>query len=369
MPDPSLQSAADPYAKLPSELAELPRWVLWRCENRHGKPAKIPYDAKSGQKASSTNAATWSEYGAAIASLDADYKGFGCVIAPPYVGVDLDKCRDPENGQVEPWAQAIIKEVDSYTELSPSGRGVHIWVEGSLSAGGNRKGRVEMYDHGRYFTVTGEHVEGTPLTINKRDLSSLQSRLKNLDPANRKPPQSVTQPVRGAANYESLMAGDWNGAYPSQSEADIALCVMLAKRHDCNPSEIDKEFRGSGLYRDKWERRDYRDRTIQKAIELVGCPETGQQQHEFQEARAGSGGSPPIDDTIDWRSTFKSYDQMERGELEFLISDFLPRGVTFIGGLPGAGKTWFALSLVKALVTGVPSSGATPSLLASLYST
>ena len=192
------------------------------------------------------------------------------MIAAPYVGIDLDKCRDPETGKIEPWAEAIIRELDSYTELSPSGRGFHIWVRGTLPQGPRRAGRVEMYDNGRYFTVTGNHFEGTPKTIEERDLSSLHSRLATLDPANKKPPKSVTSADTGVSRFESLMTGGWEGLYPSQSEADLALCVMLARKHDCDPQKIDAEFRRSGLYRDKWERQDYRDRTIKKAIELGG---------------------------------------------------------------------------------------------------
>ena len=65
-------------------------------------------------------------------------------------------------------------------------------------------------------------------------------------------------------------------------------------------------------------------------------------------------GAHRLPDELNWRSSFKSYEQMEQGELPFLITDFLPQGITFIGGLPGAGKTWFALSLAKALATGSP---------------
>jgi hypothetical protein len=350
VPDPSLQFAADPFPKFPSELKDLPHWVLWNFEEREGKPTKVPYQ-RSGKRASSTDPLTWIDYSSA--TLQTGYDGIGCVIVPPFVGIDLDKCRDPENGQVEPWAQVIIEELDSYTEVSPSGHGFHIWVKGSLPAGGNRKGRVEIYGRDRYLTVTGRHLPGTPETIEERDLSLLHSRLQSLDPAHKKPPKVVTSADVGIPRFDSLMAGHWRGSYQSQSEADLALCSMLAKKHDFDPVKIDTEFRQSGLCRNKWEKRlDYRERTIQKAIEQVRRPETGQLQYESQESRAGSGGSPPIDETVDWRSTFKSYDQMEQGELEFFVSGFLPRGITFIGGLPGSGKTWFALSLAKALATG-----------------
>ena len=346
------ESTSDPYPMFPCELKGFPRWVLRKREERNGKPTKIPYQIL-GQRASATDQSTWVDYATAAVN-HAEFDGVGCVIAAPYVGIDLDKCRNPENGQIEPWAQAVIQEINSYTELSPSRQGVHIWVKGNLPAGGNRRGRVEMYSGNRYFTVTGLHLEGTPTTIEERDLGPIHSRLPHLDPSNKKPPKSVTALDGSDSKFKSLMAGHWQGLYQSQSEADLALCCMLARRYDRDPQLIDANFRNSGLYRDKWERDGYRQETIQKAIKHVSCPENGRQEYESQEARAGSGGSPPVTKAVDWRSTFKSYDQMERGDLEFFIDGFLPRGITFIGGLPGAGKTWFALSLSKALVTGRP---------------
>ena len=69
---------------------------------------------------------------------------------------------DPATGEIEGWAQEIIEELNSYTEISPSGTGVHILVRGELPAGRNRKGRFEAYDQGRYFTITGEHLSAHP---------------------------------------------------------------------------------------------------------------------------------------------------------------------------------------------------------------
>jgi len=90
--------------------------------------------------------------------------------------VDLDKCRDPQTGIVQPWALEAIKMLDSYTELSPSKTGFHILLNGALPEGGNRKGPVEVYTKGRYFTITGDHVAGTPTTINQRDLTPFHTK-------------------------------------------------------------------------------------------------------------------------------------------------------------------------------------------------
>ncbi|HKH39169.1 MAG TPA: hypothetical protein VKA82_18605, partial [Rubrobacter sp.] len=102
-------------------------------------------------------------------------------------GVDLDKCLDPETGKLDGWAREVIEELDSYTEISPSGKGVHVLVRATLPEGRNRKGRFEAYDRGRYFTVTGKHLAGTPQTIEVRQeaLQSVVSRVFGEESTNR----------------------------------------------------------------------------------------------------------------------------------------------------------------------------------------
>ena len=156
-------------SNIPRELKLLSQWVNWRYEQRNGKPTKVPINAHNGNNASCDDRSTWSDFEVAHQKLQAgDAAGVGFQITPPYVGIDLDKCRNNETGQIEQWARDIISELNSYTELSPSETGVHILVQGELPAGGRRKGHVEMYDGKRFFTMTGAHVGNTPATIEKR---------------------------------------------------------------------------------------------------------------------------------------------------------------------------------------------------------
>jgi len=152
-------------------IRDLRQWLCWRSEERDGKPTKIPYSPLTGQRASSTIPETWTGYEEAVrACKEHGYGGIGFVFTSEddLCGVDLDGCLDPETGEIEPWAWTIIEELDSYTEISPSGAGVHILVRGELPAGRNRKGRFEAYDRGRYFTVTGKHLSGSPQSIESR---------------------------------------------------------------------------------------------------------------------------------------------------------------------------------------------------------
>ncbi len=105
---------------------------------------------------------TWGTFGESLAAYEAGepvaYDGLGFVFCSgdPFVGIDLDGCRDPETGEVAPWAQKIISSVEEgHVEISPSGTGIHIIVEGAVRGGGMRKGRAEMYSRDRFFTVTG----------------------------------------------------------------------------------------------------------------------------------------------------------------------------------------------------------------------
>src|SRR4028118_755336 len=152
-------------------MKDLRQWLCWRSEKREGKPTKIPYSPLTGQRASSTASETWAGYQEAVkACKEQGYDGIGFVFTSEddLCGVDLDDCLDPDTGEIEDWAQEIIEELDSYTEVSPSGTGVHVLVRGTLPAGRNRKGRFEAYDRGRYFTVTGRHLAGTPTSIEAR---------------------------------------------------------------------------------------------------------------------------------------------------------------------------------------------------------
>jgi len=150
---------------IPDRLTERPQWVCWRLEEREGKPTKVPYVPGTERRASSTDLMTWRTFSEALAAFETgepmDYDGIGFVFssADPFVGIDVDDCRDPESGMIAPWAKKIIARVqEGYVEVSPSGTGVHIIVCGTVRDGGMRKGPVEMYGRGRFFTVTGEFL-------------------------------------------------------------------------------------------------------------------------------------------------------------------------------------------------------------------
>jgi len=144
---------------IPEQLTERNQWVCWRYEERDGKMTKVPY-TDTGWRASSTDLMTWTTCAMAYRYYqDGHCDGIGFVFssADPFVGIDIDDCRNPATGEIAPWAQKIIDRVqEGYVEISPSGTGIHIIVQGTVRDGGMRKGKVEMYSRGRFFTITGE---------------------------------------------------------------------------------------------------------------------------------------------------------------------------------------------------------------------
>lgn len=271
----------DPWGNVPEALKARTAWVCWRYEERDGKPTKVPYNARTGKRAKSNDPNTWATFADAVAAAPR-YDGVGIMFAEGLCGVDLDHCRDPKTGELEPWAAEVVAELDSYTEASPSGTGVHVLVFGDLPPGRRRKGQVEVYGPGspRYFTVTGEHLPGTPTTVNERTeaLASVHARLIGSDApqadAPRKPPEPLAlddeellakaRSARNGADFSRL----WEGGYPEDDSAgDLALCSHLAFWCGGDAARVDALFRRSGRYRQKWERVDYRERTIGKALE------------------------------------------------------------------------------------------------------
>src|SRR5215212_2488010 len=116
---------------IPEELTERPQWVVWRYEERTDGPTKVPYTPGTRRGAKSNDLMTWKTFEEALEAYESgepiacDGVGFVFSSADRFVGIDLDKCRNTESGEISAWAQNIIARVkDGYVEASPSGTGV-----------------------------------------------------------------------------------------------------------------------------------------------------------------------------------------------------------------------------------------------------
>lgn len=154
------------FESIPPSLQADPRWVLWRHVRRQ-KPngesvwAKLPMTTEGGP-ASSTNPQTWASFDdVADVFILGGYDGVGYVLSPEVQGIDLDDHRDPVTGSLSDLAQEVLRRVDGYAEVSPSGTGIKVFTKTNLDGSRTKKeAGVELYRDGRYFAVTGHALNG-----------------------------------------------------------------------------------------------------------------------------------------------------------------------------------------------------------------
>lgn len=265
---------------LPEEIRLLPQWVCW-CGD------KVPKNPRTGGNAQSNNADSWTTFEQAIKACEVfgfDGVGFMFRKGGGYFGVDLDHCYENKA-----FCDEFVDGLQSYNEYSRSGTGLHIICKGTLLQGEKRNSArgVEMYSEGRYFICTGNiynprypvivdctesikplHQKYLSNRVNKNHCRKIYNVSMN--------DAELIKQARASKNgllFDMLYSGVWEGVYSSQSEADLALCNMLAFWSGCNSCVMDGLFRASGLMRSKWDERHglqtYGEMTIAKAIS--GC--------------------------------------------------------------------------------------------------
>lgn len=268
---------------IPDELKSVNNWVCWVGSD------KIPKSPFNGKNAQSNNPKTWGTFTQAVKACETfgfDGLGFMFDTKSGYFGVDLDKCIDRID-----FVDEFVETLQSYSEISKSGHGIHIICKGQLPDGARRKGNVEMYSSGRYFICTGNvynpnyteiqdctesikvlHNKYLPSTVPKAQTPQRRVEVIHLDD------QEVIDKARNCktgALFNMLYSGDWQGIYPSQSEADLAFCNQLAFWTGKDYTQMDRLFRASGLMRAKWDTKrgadTYGNITLSRAI--ANCTE------------------------------------------------------------------------------------------------
>lgn len=291
-------------SNIPDELKQLNNWCVWKFENRNGKRTKIPFNAATGEFAKSNDKSTWSSYETAVNAEGVD--GIGFFFEPPYLGIDIDDIDDDlhrfkQGDKLDNIVSEFNEAFKSYTEVSPSGNGLHIIVKGKIPGSRRRKGNIEMYDSGRFFTMTGKNIgkykdvtevsEQVFKTIYNKYLpdntikypttNNYQENIHNLSEID------VINEIynsKQAKLFDDLMKGNYEPYYTSHSEADMALANILAFWCAKDYSQMDSIFRQSNLYRDKWDEKrknsTYGEQTLFKAINEVNNIYTPKQEKE-----------------------------------------------------------------------------------------
>ena len=279
------------------EFKDKKLWFLWSAKpGRNGKVTKVPFAANGG--ATGTDDAhkdTWVSFDEAdMAKNKFPASGIGMKIPKGCFLLDIDN-KDISDSFV----QLMLSRFSSYAEVSPSGKGIHIIGQCDITKlpvhfDDRRKKLVldsEYYQKrsdiglelyigditNRYGTFTGN-------TINSLSIADCtQAVLTTLDEEMRKKPKAkysakrdgdravfdIVCDLRKQKNGDKFIRlydkGDFS-EYGSQSEADAALCALIAFRTGADPDAIDEVFRSSALYRSKCERDDYRENTINAGI-------------------------------------------------------------------------------------------------------
>lgn len=281
------------FNEIPAELKALPQWILWKFETRNGKQTKVPCQV-TGEMAQANNRRTWSTFATAVKFyLEGDYDGIGFVFSRQdnYIGIDIDKC--VVDGKTNAFATEIIDTLDSYTEFSPSEKGIHIIIKGSLpqsvlgTGRKNTKHGLEIYSYGRFFTFTGNRENSNDVYDRTDELaevfeqyfddSDIQGRVNlaefekdEIKLSN----ESLWEKMFRSKNGDEIRSL-YNGSLinDDHSASDLALCNYLAFWTGKSATRMDAMFRETSLMRDKWDvihfsdtNETYGERTIGKAI-------------------------------------------------------------------------------------------------------
>lgn len=281
------------FDTIPTEVKERAQLVVFRYDWDAGKRDwnKAPRTPQTGRLASSTAPSTWGTFDDARAAVErGNYDGIGYMFAvdDPYAGIDLDHCRNADTGELAAWAQAIVDAIPGYWEVSPRGEGIKAIVQATMRPNSRHKTpNVEMYDQGRYFTITGHLVPGTAGAIMEcQDAFDALYRDTFPESDTRTAPhtrggsgatsddRAVIDTAHRASNgakFARLWNGDTSEYGGDESAADLALCSLLAfYAGPAGAAQVDRLFRSSGLMRDKWDsgrpQGTYGSMTIHKAI-------------------------------------------------------------------------------------------------------
>lgn len=381
------------FAKnVPDALAILPQWVCWGAK---GKPRKMPFDPRTGSPAKAGKPETWADFQTAAQAVDAgrfEGVGFEFDAASCVVGIDFDHCL--HDGKCDPWVEAWVKKLDSYTEISPSGEGLHVFCSAHLPGQAIKRKEAEMYDRGRYFTMTGRlYGPEKPLRAAQDTVNALYAELQARAQKQQERPTEKPTAAPGGVDIEdapliakmkkgrngAAFSALWNGdisAYPSHSEADVALCNILAWWTNGDPAKMDRLFRQSGLMREKWDRKQsgttYGAITIKNAAsstrggyDPAGYATESRALSWDDEIPAGQSArdhpqaaeAPPAQiekqQPTKKAPLFLPASSFEPRTARYLIEPYIPRGMlSIIGGVSGTGKTSLALSLAAAVSSG-----------------
>lgn len=276
---------------IPDELKQLKQWVLWKAvwDEKQKVFTKVPYRSNGRYKAYSNKPESWDTFDNIYEAYENGIgEGIGFVLSEtdPYACIDIDEISNVHD--LPELAREIVNL--SYSELSPSGQGIHIWVrykhDKEKFMNKNVKLKYEIYDRKRLITITGETINDLAISDGKEIDSFIEKVFKREETVSTLPQQSnvhgkaalseseiiqIAEKSKTGSRFKLFMNGGWEQIYESQSEADLAFLNDLAFWTNCDYHMMDSIFRKSSLMRDKWDRKQnkttYGDEQLNKAIQ------------------------------------------------------------------------------------------------------
>lgn len=262
------------YAKIPKELKQIDSWVLWKYFTKEdGKITKQP-KGLGGYNVSVTDPKNFISFEDTVMALHSrkdEFDGIGFCFTKnnPYFGIDLDHCFT--DGELNEYSKDKFKELNTYTEISPSGEGIHLIgkLDNFSLPKGSKNGEIEFYTDNRFFTFTGNVVEGYETIREMKEAMDLHD--KYFPQEIKEKPNIVYKPTTideqkviqrlTSSNHEYILKmknlyynGYEGSTYSSHSEADLALIGGLVLLCDGDGVTADSLFRKSALMRPKWDR-------------------------------------------------------------------------------------------------------------------
>lgn len=352
---------------IPASLRETGLFCCWKYEKRNGRLTKVPYTPGTDDKASTKDPATFAPLSEALEAVG-DYDGIGVGVFGDLGAIDIDHCIS-DNGELSEMAVDIMETMQAYTEYSPSGKGLRLLFHATGFEYdkaryyiNRQKIGLEVYIAGntnKYVTVTGNPLTpGVDLEERGEQLAAvLEKYMVRPRASKQKPTPPLTQAdqdlIRRAkrskrgAEFSNLWAGD-GVAYESHSEADIALCNMLAFWTNRNPAQMDRLFRNSGLMRPKWDEihgpDTYGNITIQNAIDTA------------TDGYGDKSAKPPIVQHLEVISA-RDLQKANLPPVKFLVEEMLPEGTSLLTAASKIGKSWMVLHLALCIAAGEPFMG------------
>ena len=282
------------FVNIPDVLKQSASFCVWKMEKRSGRPTKVPYNPRTGAMAKTNDPSTFADFNTAMKSYAiGGWDGIGYRVSEGIGAIDIDHCIR-EDGSLNDVAASILGIFSTaYFERSPSGTGLRGFFKLSPDFAydktvyyiNNRKHGLEVYLPGttnRFVTVTGDMFRNGAVTRNDDALRTLLDTFmkrstrvssKTVEPASYLDDEGVISHASASESgdkFKALYAGNWEEGYDSQSDADMALVSILAFWCGNVEEQIDRIFRTSGLFRDKWDRQTgdstYGQITIRNAV-------------------------------------------------------------------------------------------------------